>query len=192
MADAEHFYEALGRGDINNRQLAAVLKIPELEPVHVKLAAPMSSPKSIVTVAGIDNVLTTIANCCKPVTGEAIVAFISHKRGITIHRHDCENILNLSVEQQPQLINAEWSGSHVVRHSVPIVINAFNAQNLLNDVSQLLAAAKVHISDANLKTHDDLSAILNLSILIENTAQLSQVLVRISQLPNVLEVKRRV
>ncbi|MGZ4999444.1 MAG: ACT domain-containing protein, partial [Methylomonas sp.] len=192
MADADHFYEALGHGDINSRQLAAALKIPELEPATIKLVAAKASPKSTVTVAGIDNVVTTLAHCCSPVKGDAIIGFISHKRGITIHRRDCENIVHLPAEQQSQLVEAEWSGNQTVRHTVPIIIHAFNAQNLLSDVSQLLAAAKVHISDASLKTHDDLSAILNLAVQIENTQQLSLVLAKVSQLPNILEVKRKV
>jgi len=192
MPDADHFYEALGRGDINNRQLAAGLKIPELEPVRLKLVTPVTTSKAMVTVAGIDNVVTTLAHCCTPLNGDEIVGFISHKRGITIHRLDCENIRNLLPEQRPQLINAEWAGFHAARFTVPVIIHAYNAQNLLSDVSQLLAAAKVHISDASLKTHDDLSAILNLSIQIENTQQLSLVLSRISQLPNILEVRRKV
>ncbi|MGZ4959485.1 MAG: RelA/SpoT family protein [Methylomonas sp.] len=192
MADADHFYEALGHGDINSRQLAAALKIPELEPATIKLVAAKASPKSTVTVAGIDNVVTTLAHCCSPVKGDAIIGFISHKRGITIHRRDCENIVHLPAEQQSQLVEAEWSGNQTVRHTVPIIIHAFNAQNLLSDVSQLLAAAKVHISEASLKTHDDLSAILNLAVQIENTQQLSLVLAKVSQLPNILEVKRKV
>lgn len=194
MADAEHLYEALGRGDINNRQLVAALKIPELEPAPqpVKPTAAKTSPKSTVTVAGIDNVVTTLAHCCSPVKGDQIVGFISHKRGITIHRRDCENIVHLPAEQQSQLVDAEWSDKQTVRHTVPVIIHAFNAQNLLSDVSQLLATAKVHISDASLKTHDDLSAILNLHIQIESTEQLSLVLARISQLPNIMEVKRKV
>lgn len=191
LSEAEQLYEALGRGDVNNRQLAAALKIPELENNTIRLVATKSNSQSMVTVAGIDNVVTTLANCCTPVNGEEIIGFISHKRGITVHRKDCENIRHLPMEQQDQLIQAEWSGAHAARHTVPVIIHAFNAQNLLGDVSQLLAAAKVHISDASLKTHDDLSAILSLSIQIENTQQLSLVLSRISQLPNILEVKRK-
>jgi len=193
LSEAADFYEALGRGDISQRQLVSALKIPELEqPVPIRLVVPKTAANSAVMVAGIDNVVTTLAHCCMPVNGDEIIGFISHKRGITIHRSDCGNILNLPAEQQPQLINAEWSGLHAARHTVPIIIHAFNAQNLLSDVSQLLSAAKVHISDASLKTHDDLSAILNLSIQVENTQQLSLVLARINQLPNILEVKRRV
>jgi GTP pyrophosphokinase len=189
--DSEHFYQALGCGDITIRQLAAALKIPELETVPIRRVNLQSPAKSTVIIAGLDNVLTTFAHCCLPVTGDKIIAFISHKRGITIHRQDCENILQLAAEQQTQLISAEWSNHQTIRHNVPIIIYAFNAQNILSDVSQLLAAAKVYISDASLKTHDDLSAILNLSIVVENTEQLSLVLARINQLPNILEVKRK-
>ncbi len=192
IADAEHLYQAIGRGDINNRQLAAALKIPELAPVSIKLATPKTSPKSDVTVADMDNVVTTLAHCCSPVKGDDIVGFISHRRGITIHRRDCDNIRHLSPEQQTHLVKAEWSGGHSARHSVPIVIEALNGQNLLIEVSQLLHHAKVQITDASLKTHPDQSATLTMQIQVENTAQLSLALGRISQLPNVEEVRRKV
>ena len=191
VTDSDHLFEALGRGDINNRQLAAALQIPELEVTPKKINLLKQRARSEVTVAGIDNVVTTFAHCCSPVKGDDIIGFISHKKGITIHRQDCENIQMLSPEQQTQLIKAEWSSDQPSRHAVPIIIHAFNAQNLLNDVSQILAHAKIHISNASLKTHSDLSAILNMTIQIENTAQLSLVLNRISQLPNIIDVKRK-
>jgi GTP pyrophosphokinase len=192
MPDADHLYQALGRGDINNRQLVAALKIPELAPVSLKLSPPRTNSHSNVTVADMDNVVTTLAHCCSPVNGDPIVGFISHKRGITIHRADCENLLHLSPQQQTQLLKAEWSGGHNARHNVPILIEALNAQNLLIDVSQLLHLAKVQITDASLKTHADHSASLSMQIQIENTAQLSMVLGRISQLPHVVDVRRKV
>ncbi|WP_426992842.1 RelA/SpoT family protein [Methylomonas sp. CM2] len=190
--DAEHLYEALGRGDINNRQLAGALKIPELEPIPIKLASTQSAPQAAVIVEDIDNVVTTLAQCCSPVKGDEIVGYISHKRGITVHRSDCENIRHLTPEQQLHVIKADWSGHHKIHHNVPILIHAYNAPNLLGDVSQILTASKAHISNASLKTHDDLSAILQMSIQIENTAQLSSILARISHLPNIVEVKRKV
>ena len=191
IPDAEHFYQALGRGDINNRQLAAALKIPELAPVSFKLSTPKTNNKSSVIVADLDNVVTTLAQCCSPVSGDEIIGYISHKRGITIHRNDCENIMHLTPAQQSQLVTADWSGGHEAHHIVPIIIQALNAQNLLNDISHLLTAAKINITDAAMKTHADSSATLTLSIQIKNTEQLSLVLSRISQLPNILEVTRK-
>ena len=191
VPDIDHLYKALGRGDINSRQLANALKIPELAPMTFKLSSPKTDSKSSVTVADMDNLVTTLAHCCAPVKGDEIIGYISHRRGITIHRQDCENIQHLTAEQKTQLVKAEWSGSHKAQHSVPIVIEALHAQNLLIEVSQLLHYAKVQITDAALKTHADQSATLTMQIQIENTAQLSQVLGRISQLANVVDVKRK-
>lgn len=196
MQHIDLLYEAIGRGDITHRQLAAALTIPEFaEPDLVAAQSrgkeEKSAARSVITVAGIDNVVTTIAHCCNPVKGDEIIGFISHKRGITIHRRDCENIAMLDSEQQGQLVEAAWSSGQSSRHNVPIIIHAFNAQNLLSDVTRILMFAKVHIIDASLKTHPDLSAILTMTINVDSTAQLSSVLGRIGQLSNVLEVKRK-
>jgi GTP pyrophosphokinase len=190
--DKDKLYEAIGRGDINSRQLAAFFRIPELEAPApaAKVQQKKPSAKSAVTVDGIDNVLTTFAHCCSPVQGDEIIGYISHKKGIIIHRASCDNILQLGPDKQAQLIRAEWGGDKSY-YSVPIVIQAQSAKDLLSNVTQLLAHSKIHISNAALNTHPDFSADLNLTIQIENIGQLSQVLNRISCLPNIVEVKRK-
>lgn len=201
--DTDKLLEAIGRSDINRRQLAAFFKVPELEAplrlrsgqalgLRLKQALQRKKPeaKSVISVDGIDNVLTSLAHCCSPVQGNDIIGYISHKKGITIHRKDCENILHLAPEKQVQLISVNW-GEKKASYAVPIVIHAFNSHNLLNDVTHILAKANIHISNAALNTHPDFSALLNLTIQIENTDQLSQVLNKINQLPNIVDVKRK-
>ncbi|MCX7101488.1 MAG: bifunctional (p)ppGpp synthetase/guanosine-3',5'-bis(diphosphate) 3'-pyrophosphohydrolase [Methylobacter sp.] len=188
--DTDKLLEALGHGDISRRQLAAFFKIPELEVQPAATQPKKSLAKSAISVDGIDNVLTSLAHCCSPIQGNEIIGYISHKKGITIHRKDCDNILHLSPEKQGQLIAVNW-GDKKANFAIPIVIHAFNSQNLLNDVTRILADAKIHISNAALNTHPDFSALLNLTIQIEDTNQLSQILYKISQLPNIVDVKRK-
>jgi GTP pyrophosphokinase len=190
LADTDTLLEAIGRNDINSKQLAAFFKIPELEPQHLAPVKKKPETKSIVTVEGIDNVLTTFAHCCTPVLGDDIIGYVSHHRGITVHRKDCGNITNISPEKQSQLISVFW-GTQKASHSVPIVIRAYNARHLLNNVTQALTQANIHISNAALETNSDFSAVLNLTIQIENTRQLSLLLNKISQLPNIVDVKRK-
>jgi GTP pyrophosphokinase len=189
--DKDKLYEAIGRSDINIRQLAGFLKIPELEAPALKIPQKKPLAKSVVSVDGIDNVLTTFAHCCTPVQGDDIIGYISHKKGIIVHRKNCENILHLGPEKQSQLIPVSWGGDEKSYFSVPIIIHAFSAKDLLNSVTQILAQAKIHILNAALATHPDFSADLNLTIQVENTVQLSQVLNKISQLPNIVDVKRQ-
>jgi GTP pyrophosphokinase len=190
LTDSDTLLEAVGRGDINSRQLAAFFKIPELEPQPPVTAKPKPRAKSVVSVEGIDNVLTTLAHCCSPVMGDDIIGYISHYRGITVHRKDCGNITHLKPDKHDQLITVNW-GAEQARHSVPIVIRAYNAKHLLNNVTQVLTQSNIHISNAALETNPDFSAVLNLTIQIENTRQLSLVLSKISQLPNIVDVKRK-
>jgi GTP pyrophosphokinase len=145
----------------------------------------------VITVAGIDNVQTSLAHCCEPVLGDQVIGYISHHHGITVHRSDCKNITQLGLDKQAQLISVSW-GAEKASHAVPIIVQAYNAQNLLINVSQLLAQCKIHIFNASLHTNTDLSGELNMTIQIENTSQLSLVLNKISQLPNIIDAKRLV
>lgn len=189
--DMDALLEAIGKGLITNRQLAAFLKVPELEETPINTRPKKSAAKSEISVAGIDNVQTTLAHCCSPVSGDEIIGYISHHHGITVHRKDCKNITLLSLEKQTQLIDVSWSVGKAT-HEVPIVVEAYNAQNLLNNVSQILAQCKIHIFNATMSSNPDLSGELHMTIQIENTSQLSLVLSRISQLPNIIEARRQV
>jgi GTP pyrophosphokinase len=190
QTDADRLFEAIGRSDINNRQLAAFFKIPELESSSLLARQQKVVTKSLVTVNGMDNVLTSFAHCCTPVQGDDIIGYISHLKGITVHRKNCPNIVQLEPQKRDRLIDVSW-GAQKASHAVPIVIQAFNAQNLLADVSQVLAQAKIHISNAALHSHPDFSADLDLTIQVENTDQLSQIFNKLSQLANIVEVKRK-
>jgi GTP pyrophosphokinase len=193
VKDADHLYEAIGHGDINPRQLAAALTLPELEPAPttIKRFSPHHSDLPAISIGGVEGIVTRLAQCCSPLNGDPIIGFITHNRGITIHRQDCETLQHMPPEHQHQLLEATWQGNQPQRFRVPIVIEAQHGTHLLVEVTQLLAAAKVPISDANLKTDIHGAATLQLVIHVESTAQLSQLLARISHLPQVVEVRRR-
>jgi GTP pyrophosphokinase len=189
--DANTFMEEIGRGHINNRQLAAFLKVPEQEAPLANIKLKKKPPRSVISVEGIDNVQTSLAHCCSPVAGDSIIGYISHHHGITVHRSDCKNITQLNGEKKSQLINVSW-GAEQSSHAVEIVVTAYNAQNLLNNVSQILAQSKIHIFNAAMNSNPDLSGELTMSIQIENTQQLGLILNKISQLPNIIEARRQI
>lgn len=192
LTSADKLLEAIGRSDINPRQVAAFFKIPELEEKKLISQPPRknANPSSI-SVNGVDNVLTFFASCCSPVQGDPIIGYISQKKGVTVHRQDCPNILELSPEKHVRLVPVSWGGGKS-SHSVPILIKAYSTQTLMADVMQVLAQAKIPITHANLETHPNFSSTLNLTIQIENTDQLSQVLGKLSCIPEVIDVKRKI
>lgn len=186
-----HLLEAIGRSDISTRQLAGFFKIPELENVTViNNPRQKTESKSSISVQGVDNVLTSFASCCSPVQGDDIIGYISHKKGVIVHRKNCNNILTLNPEKQIRLVAVSW-GHNKASHAVPIEIEAFNTNTLLTDVTQILAQSKTHISSVTLNSHPDFSATLDLTIQVENTNQLSQILNKISCIPEVINVRRK-
>ncbi len=110
QTNADDFFEALGRNAINERQLVGYLKTPETQqqPTAIKRKTSANPPKLELAVAGINNIATTFAHCCNPTPSDAIVGFVSHHHGITIHRVDCKNITQLSKDKQIQLVSVNW------------------------------------------------------------------------------------
>jgi GTP pyrophosphokinase len=101
----------IGRGEITAGQLLNAIKTPTQTTPRLKENNQQSQQESTVLVDGISNVETSFAHCCKPVVGDEIIGFITHYKGITIHRKDCENIVHLSKQKQTQLITVSWGNS---------------------------------------------------------------------------------
>ncbi|MCB1810796.1 MAG: GTP diphosphokinase [Candidatus Competibacteraceae bacterium] len=143
-----------------------------------------------IRIRGVGNLLTTIAGCCKPVPPEPIIGFITHGRGVTIHRQDCPNLLNLETFHQERFIDVDW-GLEDALYPVDVQIDAYDRSGLLRDITWVLANEKVNVIALN--TQSDLeksTARLRLSVEVGDIAQLSRLLDKLSQLRNVIAVQR--
>ncbi len=188
----KEFLVALGRGDISVSQLTAALDIPKKEEVKLRKINVDKNNDRGIQIEGVSNLLVEIANCCKPAPGDDIIGYITVGRGITIHRKDCANIdtKNLGKEKSLRLAEATW-GTETTAYTVNIQVTGFNQPGLLSDVAMVLAKASINVSDINRKQgNTDLVSILNITIQIENTVQLYEVLEKIAQLPHVVDAKR--
>ena len=190
---------AIGRGDINPAQIASAvhrLTAPEKSPeeeLRRKTIRKESMGTDAITIRGVGNLLTNIARCCKPAPGDPIIGFITQGRGVTIHRSDCNNVLNLPESKRARLIEVEWGGlGEDKTYPVDVEIEAIDRQGLLIDIYSVLANEKINILATNTlsdtRTH---TARLDLTLEITDIDQLSRVLSRINQLPNVVEVRRK-
>jgi guanosine-3',5'-bis(diphosphate) 3'-pyrophosphohydrolase len=188
--NADEFFEGLGCGDITlGRVVNKLLEAEEKETDDMMVAVPASSeamPNEAVTVVGLKGLLTAIAKCCNPTPGDEIIGYITRGHGATIHRQDCPNILR--IRDRERLIKVSW-GENVRTYPVPIRIRAYDRQGLMGDITTLLNAESVNIVDVNVGVSKNL-ADLHLVIEVRDIAQLSRMLARIENLPNVLEAQR--
>ncbi|WP_455380516.1 RelA/SpoT family protein, partial [Acidihalobacter prosperus] len=199
VQSSDEFLLAIGRGDIRPGQLATALQEPDnplQQPSFQKLRKSSSQTTGkeetdAVRVQGVGNLLTHFAQCCKPVPGDEVVAYITKGRGVTVHRIDCPNILNLSEDNRKRLIEAEWA-KQVLRWPVDIYIEAFDRQGLLRDITHVLLEEKINVLAANTRTNrDDQSVMMHMEIEITDIMQLSRVLDKLNQLQNVITAGRK-
>jgi GTP pyrophosphokinase len=197
LANVEEFYAAYGRGDISPNQIAArgqSLVAPSNPPqaIVAATAKKTSNKTSAIQIQGVGNLLTHLGRCCSPAPGDSIIGYITRGRGVTIHRHDCRNILNMSEDKQGRLITVEWSsGAPLEAYPVDIRIEAIDRQGLLRDILTVLSNEKVNVTTVNTQSNkDDSTAVMNLTLEVNGVEQLSRVLTRLSQLNNIQEIRR--
>lgn len=151
--------------------------------------------KSGVVVEGIGDVAVRFSKCCSPVPGDEIIGFVTRGRGVTIHRTDCINVINLSNEERGRLINAEWDtqfakGESNTSYLAELKVTANDRVGLIVEISRQLADDDISVKGFNVRTTKDMLAIFNVTIEIKTKEQLERVVTRLKNLRDVIEVER--
>jgi len=188
------FLAAIGYGDINAQQIATKVLRAEREEYDEELKLPEVAPPPLPTpgimVKGVGDLLTRLARCCNPLPGDDIIGYVTRGRGVTIHRKDCLNMLRR--EDTERFIEVGWGQG--IQQTYPVVIRviAYDREGLLRDIAGVVADEGISMSAANVVTRkkENIAAI-TATLEITDIAQLSRVLAKIDQLPNVLEAKRQ-
>jgi GTP pyrophosphokinase len=184
----EDLYVAIGDGDISTGRLVNRLSEVDKDKDPLLQAHPTETKitNDSVTVLGLKGLLTSMARCCNPAPGDEIVGYITRGRGATIHRRDCPNILRM--KDKERIVKVSW-GEAQKTFPIMIQIKAYDRQGLMGDISNTLSNENVNLQDINLKVTHNLATI-NLLIDVEDIEQLSRLLTRIENLPNVMEAHR--
>ena len=185
---------AVGHGDITTIQIANALQELTQPAPRRELAprAPSARASEGIQIEGVGNLMTQLAGCCKPVPRDAIVGYITRGRGVSIHRQDCSNALRLRLDDPSRMIHVNWSEGTEQTYPVDLVVSAFDRQGLLRDITTLVANENVNVTSMNIQTDRRLqTATMSLTVEVANLTQLSRLLDRMNQLPNVLEAHRQ-
>jgi RelA/SpoT family (p)ppGpp synthetase len=190
----DDFLAAIGYGDINAQQIATKVLQAEREEHEEELKLPEVAPPPLPTpgimVKGVGDLLTRLARCCNPLPGDDIIGYVTRGRGVTIHRKDCLNILRR--EDTERFIEVDWGRGIQQTYPVVVRIIAYDREGLLRDIAGVVADEDINLSAANVVTRKkENMATITATLEITDIAQLSRVLAKIDQLPNVLEAKRQ-
>lgn len=207
--DWESVYAAVGHGGLKEGQI--INKMQELyDKAHKKamtdaevlaavaesnFARPMTAKsKSGIVVKGIHDVAVRFSKCCSPVPGDEIIGFVTRGRGVSVHRTDCINIINMPEMERERLIDAEWQQSPEEvtgeKYFAEIKIYANNRSGLLADISHALTEKNIDILSMNTRTTKQGMATLSTSFEIRSREELNRIIDKIRTIDSVVDIER--
>ena len=148
--------------------------------------------KGGIVVKGIDDVAVRFAKCWSPIPGDEIVGFVTRGRGVTIHRTDCVNVMNLSESERVRLIDAEWQGSNLTSglYTAEINVYANNRTGLLVDISKIFTERKIDLTTINSQTSKQGRATISMTFDVHSTEELNSIVEKVRQVESVLDIER--
>ena len=171
---------------------AEVLKEIETKRDAYQMMLPKGKTQSGIVVRGVDDVAVRFSKCCSPVPGDEIIGFVTRGRGVSIHRTDCVNIINLPEIERGRLIDAEWqAGSEESsKYLAEIVIYAHNRNGLLADISRALTEKNIDIMSMNTKTSKQGIATMAASFYVGSREELNHTIEKLRNVESVMDIER--
>ena len=154
------------------------------------------SSKSGIVVKGMTDLSVRFSKCCSPVPGDEIVGFVTRGRGISVHRTDCVNVMNLPDMDRVRLIDADWQipeGEQTKeKYMAEITIYANNRNGLLADISKAMTEKDINIMSINCRINKQDIATLQMNFEISGREELNRIIDKIRGIESVIDIERTV
>jgi guanosine-3',5'-bis(diphosphate) 3'-pyrophosphohydrolase len=191
----EKLLEAIGNTDISPAAIGAKLTpLRSMAPsTQVQVPPPTAPDMPAMELEGTSNLLSTIARCCKPMPGDEIMGYTTRGRGITVHRADCHNIVNLKGNDRERLVRVSWGGIKGQRYMAGLRIEALDRVGVLRDLTTLVADEKVNMN--GIRTDPSKGGgtqFITANLEVPGVVQLLRLMSRMEGIPGVYEVRRHV
>ena len=207
--DWDSICAAIGRGGLKEgqivnklveekkkKELAEITDEDILAKASDKLQTPVKkgSSKGGIVVKGIHDVAVHFSKCCSPVPGDEIVGFVTRGRGISIHRSDCINMMNLPEEDRRRIIEAEWSPEAAKQndrlYATEIKVYANNRNGLLIDISRVFTEADIGMTSVSARSNKQGIATFDIAFEIKGKNQLAFLVSKLKAIESVIDIER--
>jgi len=185
------FYQ-MGKGELSNESITKKLFPTEVpkekkESFFAKYVKRARSNTGI-KVQGMNNIAINFGQCCQPVPGDKITGYITQGKGITVHRIDCKNMLNLQ-ESSKKTIEVEWDIEKSQAFDVHLSILAEDRRELLQDISLTVSRADTNILMVDFRVEDSLVK-GNMVVQVNDLFQLTKILNGLRKIKKIISVER--
>ncbi|GHV55001.1 (p)ppGpp synthetase [Spirochaetia bacterium] len=133
------------------------------------------------------NMMIHFARCCRPVTGEKIIGYISRGRGIIIHRQNCSNLANIP-DFEERKIETEWE------NAVSVLVRRFKIEaklsaDLFSEIEGAVRKHQGHLIEGRLEESAPNRLTGFFTMRLEQATDLKRVIKNIRGIPGVLNIQ---
>ena len=187
----DEMYASVGCGAVSTNQILFKLIDIYRHEMPSKIIQPKAqsvrNETDGVKVKGVSGLLIRFAGCCNPVPGDEIVGFVSRGRGVTIHRKDCPNTLQMDKDR---LLEASWNKNENTSFFAALKIKAVDRDVVLNEITGMVSAMNLSITSVNGRVDKKNTAIIDMTIRLNSKKELEQLITKLQSDPNIIVVYR--
>ena len=185
-------YEKKNKKEMTDAQVLEAISSGSKENKESKVKVAKS--ESAIVVKGIHDVAVRFSRCCSPVPGDEIVGFVTRGRGVSIHRTDCINMINLPEIDRARMIDAEWQEtagrSNQEHYQAEIKLIANNRTGILADISRILTERQIDVKSLNSRTSKQGIATINMAFEIQGKEELNRLVDKLRNVESIIDIER--
>ncbi|MBO5460266.1 MAG: bifunctional (p)ppGpp synthetase/guanosine-3',5'-bis(diphosphate) 3'-pyrophosphohydrolase [Ruminococcus sp.] len=183
-------YDKEHKKEVSNEEVLE--KLSETKPIPQRVH--ITKSKSGIVVKGIDDMAVRFSKCCNPLPGDEIVGFVTRGRGMSIHRTDCINVLNLSDVERDRMIAAEWESTTISEDSgqylAELKVFADDKQGLLMEFTKVFIEEKIDMKSMNVRTSKKGIATIEVGFIVHGRDELNKVIAKLQKIKSVIDIER--
>ncbi len=198
LENEKQLFEFIGKGQINERQLTDAIQrhlrtLKTQKQSSLELQESPALPPETAYVVGAPQIKTHLAPCCQPKAGNTIIGYVTRGRGVTVHKKQCPNILNLTLEEQKRLIQVDWTPDteSLALHQAQLYIQLLEMPGAINQVVQIITQSELDLLKMEQKRDEQSEGEVQLLLEVQVSKQFDTgwLLDQIEALPAVIEVE---
>jgi len=194
LPSADHIFDGLARGDLGPTSVLRVLfpdweqddEVPTPSPLQ-RLTQKLLRPTKGLKVSGADSVMIRYSQCCQPLPGDDVIGYVTTGRGVSIHRVDCANVLNLDNHRR---VDIQWTAEKDDQFVVKLSLRGTDRRGLLSDIAAAITETGTNIHHADIRSVTD-GMVGEFMVEVPDLVRLEKVVRRVRSVKGVISVERR-
>ncbi|MEO8771813.1 MAG: TGS domain-containing protein, partial [Ferruginibacter sp.] len=137
-----------------------------------------------------DQIMYTLANCCKPIPGDDVFGFITTGEGLKIHRTNCPNAARLLANYGHRVVKTKWAKNKEISFLTGLRIIGLDDVGVIHKITNLISGElRVNISAMTIEAKDGIFE-GNVKVFVHDKEELDELVNQLLALPGIERVDR--